>query len=217
MIKKVIGFFIIITGILLFLSNIDMLEFNEMMKYIWPSLLILIGLIGMVERRRVDIFYLIVTILGISFFISNIGLVEKDVLSIVLFPTIIIIIGIKILSKNVLKPRISNNQKSYTSIFGGIEEKNDDKNFTKCDITAIFGGSNIDFREIKIKEDKAYIDVVAIFGGAELILPEGYKVTLNGIPIFGGVDNKLLKNDSESKKEIIINYTVIFGGMDIKN
>jgi predicted membrane protein len=179
MVRKSIGLFIVVVGILLFLSNIDIIRFSDIAKFLWPSLLVIIGLAGMAERGKVDIFYLIIALIGTSFLITNAGIVEKDVLSIILWPTIIIIIGVKmILHTGIFRSKSSSAQKSYTTVFGGIEEKNIDMEFENCEINAIFGGSQIDFRNIKLKKDKAYINVTAVFGGVELILPREHKIIL---------------------------------------
>jgi predicted membrane protein len=103
-----------------------------------------------------------------------------------------------ILHTGIFRSKSSSAQKSDTTVFEGIEEKNIDKEFENGAINAIFGGSQMDFRNEKLKEDKAYINVTTVFGGVELILPREHKITINGTPIFGGVDTKLLENDPDA-------------------
>lgn len=216
MIKKIFGLFIVCLGILVLLSNVELLKFDDYIGYLFSLFVIVVGIVGMYERKKFDVFYSFLILLGISVFLSNLGVLERDLLGILLAPAILILIGIKIITNSLLIKRESNS-KSYTSIFGGIDEKNTDKNFTGCEVTAVFGGGTIDFRGIKLKEDKAYINVTTIFGGSELIFSKDYKITVNGTPIFGGLDNKLLDNNEDAKKEIIINYIVVFGGIEIRN
>jgi predicted membrane protein len=105
---------------------------------------------------------------------------------------------------------------NYVAVFSGVEDKNESKDYVSSEITAIFGGAEVDYRKIKMADDVAYINVTAIFGGATLIIPENVKVTVKGLPIFGGAENKAI-SDPDSKKEIVINYTAVFGGVEIKN
>lgn len=217
MIKRVIGVFIILWGILLFLSNIKIVMFDEIAIYLWPLLLITIGLVGMLEKKKFSVVYSVIILLGLVTLLSYMGIVKEDVLSVIFVPLLIIIMGINMLKRTSNVNKTSSDQKYYTAIFGGVDDRNIDKNFVECEITSIFGGSKIDFRDMKLKGDKGYINVTSIFGGSELIFSREYKITLRGTPIFGGVDNKLLENNPDAEKEIIINYTAIFGGMDIRN
>ncbi len=217
MVKKTIGLFVIIIGILLFLSNVDFIDFNDFGRYIWSTLLIVIGVSGIIEKKKLDTFFLIVTVLGIFLLFTNIGIIERDIFRLLFVPLILVIIGVQLLLTSGINIKKGNSSKYYTAIFGGIEEKNVDKDFTDCEITSVFGASAVDFRDIKLKKDKAVINVTCIFGGCEIILPRDYKINITGTPIFGGLDNKLLENNADSKKEIIVNYTVIFGGVEIKN
>ena len=214
MIKKVIGLFIIIVGILLFLSNLEIINFNDVSQYLLPSLVLIIGIVGMFERKKVDIFFLIIALLGFTSLILALGIIDKNLINTLMFPIILILVGIRVLSFRIIRPRISS-EKKYTAIFGGLEEKNIDKNFESCDVTSIFGGSKIDFRNIKLKSNKGYITVFVLFGGSEIIVSKKHKITVESAPIFGGIENKAVNSDG--KDEIIINCTAIFGGIEIKN
>ncbi len=217
MIRKIFGLFIILTGIFLFLSNFDMVNFSTMMSYLWPLTVISIGIIGMKERKRFDIIFLIILLYGINDLLKTLDVIDKSIIGAVLWPLIFVLIGYHLLFEQHTSIKRKNNQKSYVTIFGGIKDKNEEQDFTQCEIFSTFGEARIDFSDIKLSGDKGYINVTSIFGGAKIILPDGYKVTFNGLPIFGGCDNKLTTNDKDADKEIIINYTVIFGGIEVLN
>ena len=215
MIKKVIGIFLILFGVSLLLSNFNVLDFSEATSYIIPALLIIVGIVGIIEKKKFDLFYFIIFIVGLSSLFSRLELIDTNLLTSIIFPLLVVLIGVRVLNLKLASKKVSTS-KYYTSIFGGIEEKNIDKNFEGCEITSIFGGAELDFSEIKLKNDKAYINIVAIFGGSEIRLPKKHKITVTGLPIFGGAENKC-ESDEDSKKEIIVNYTVVFGGIDIRN
>ncbi|MDD4027509.1 MAG: LiaF-related protein [Bacilli bacterium] len=216
MIKKTLGLFVIILGILLFLSNAEIIDFNEISEYLLPSLVLIIGVVGMVERRKVDIFYLILFLLGLSSLILALEIFDKSIVGLLLFPVIIVLIGVRILNIKTIK-KDSNGGKSYCALFGGLEEKVVNKEFESCDVTALFGGCTVDLSDIKLKDNKGHINVFVLFGGVDLILPKKHKVTSEGLPLFGAFDNKNLVEKEDSKNEITITYTVVFGGIEIKN
>ncbi len=216
MIKKTIGLFIIILGILVFLSNTSIIDFGEISKYLFPSLVLIVGVVGMVEKKKFDVFYFIILLLGLSSLVLALEIFEKSLIQILLFPVIMVLIGIRILNFKI-RSTVPSSKKNYSTIFGGLEERNNNKEFESCDITSIFGGCTIDFRNIKLKDNKAHINVFVLFGGAELLMPKKFKITSDGIPLFGAFDTKLLEEDDNSKNEVVINYTAIFGGIEIKN
>lgn len=215
MVKKFIGIFIVFIGILLLLSNIDVIRFKDYIGYLASTFLMFVGVIGMYERKKFDVVYFLIILFGLSWSLNTMNLINRDIISVIFFPVIIIVLGIRIINFNVFSKR-EVNSKTYTSIFGGLEEVNNDKEFTGCDVVSIFGGGTIDFTNVKLKEDKAIINVIAIFGGNDLIFNKKHSVSLNGTPIFGGVENKL-DNSEKTTGEIIINYIVVFGGVEIKN
>lgn len=217
MIKKLIGLFIIAFGVLLLLANLEISNFNKTMEYLWPSMIMLVGIAGIYEKKKFDFIYFIIFILGLNFLLTNLDLFSGDLITIIFWPLILVLFGGNLLLRKDASSKRPNNQKYYTAIFSEVSERNDDDNFIQCDVTTIFGGGKIDFSGIKLKKDKGYINIISIFGGMELILPKDYKVIANGLPIVGACENKMTINNKESKKQLIINYTIIFGGIELKN
>lgn len=216
MTKRVIGLTVIVTGILLLLSNLDIVVFKDLWDVVVSLGIMIIGVAGIIERRKFDFVMSMFVIFGGLYFSSNIGLIEENVIDDILWPTVIIAIGLSLIF-NVTKKIVTDKPvTSYTAIFGGIEDKNVSKEYVSSEITAIFGGAEIDYRKIKIKDKVGYINITTIFGGADILVPDDVKVTVKGLPIFGGTDNRAISDD-DATKELIINYTAIFGGVDIKN
>lgn len=207
--------FIILVGILIFLNNFNWIDYNLIMKFLWPSVVIIIGIVGMIERKKFDFIFSAIILFGLNHLLINLNITDKNIVDLIFWPLILVILGYNLLFQGHVKG--NNNLRYYTVIFSGLEEKNDDKEFTECDIMTIFGGGDFDFSHINLKGSKGYINIISIFGGAELKLPTEYKVSSSGIPILGGFENKLSTNNEKAKKELIINYTVILGGISIKN
>ncbi|HHT38155.1 MAG TPA: cell wall-active antibiotics response protein [Mollicutes bacterium] len=216
MIKKTIGLIVIATGILILLSNFEIISFENVSGLIFSLGVVIIGIVGMFEKKRFDLIMFTFVLVGGMYFLSNLGIIDKDIFDLLFLPIVIIAIGLSLLL-NFNKKSFSNKSvTSYTAIFGGVEDKNISEEYVRSEIVAIFGGADVDYRKIKIKDKVGYIDVTTIFGGATIIVPEDVKVTVKGLPIFGGVENKAVANEN-AKKELIINYTSFFGGLDIKN
>jgi len=96
------------------------------------------------------------------------------------------------------------------------------QDFQGGDITAIFGGVELDLTEANIQGTEATLAITAIFGGVEVRIPPTWQVAFRGAPIFGGIEDKTRTarvNDptNSSLKVLVITGAVIFGGLEIKN
>ena len=70
-----------------------------------------------------------------------------------------------------------------------------------------------DLRKAIIENDCA-IQVTAVFGGIDIMVPDNVNVKVNSNSIFGGVSNKTSANPNAPT--LYINATCMFGGADIK-
>ena len=106
------------------------------------------------------------------------------------------------------------------SVFGGGHKVIHSDSFKGGNITAIFGGSEIDLTQCKLAPEENYIDVVIIFGGSTIIVPNNWDVILNVTPLFGGFSNKksrYVSSGTEPAGTLIIKGVVLFGGGEIKS
>lgn len=74
--------------------------------------------------------------------------------------------------------------------FGGIETRNESQAFRGGSVTAMFGGLELDLRGAKIAGDRAVIETTTMLGGAEIRVPEEWRVVVSGTPLLGGWENK---------------------------
>lgn len=98
------------------------------------------------------------------------------------------------------------------NLFGGSEVKERSEHLTHADVRAIFGGATLDLREAQIDEE-ATVYATALFGGVDVLVPEGCRVKFRCTPIFGGnedkTQNKLARPEEAPTPKV--NATSIFG------
>ena len=85
---------------------------------------------------------------------------------------------------------------------------------------AIFGGCDIDLTQATMEGHQAVISAYAIFGGVDIRVPRDWQVTIQGIGILGGYEDKSLPGQRQVEKEpnrLIIQGYAIFGAVDLKN
>jgi hypothetical protein len=87
-------------------------------------------------------------------------------------------------------------------------------------LECIFGGFDINMRQAGMSADFAELEVNAIFGGAEIKVPESWEVVMRGAGIFGGFNDETAHPDPAAHpnpKRLILKGAAIFGGVEIKN
>lgn len=213
------GLIVFIIG-LLYLLEIIIPGFTLDWQVIWPLILIVIAVYTMFKEKKVQLFPILLLLVGIWFECLNTGLI-KDEYTKVFWPTLIMIAGIGIIISTLRFQKqchVENKDGflSFYGIFGGGEEKVKAKDFKGANIYSIFGGVELDLRDMKSKEKKVVINCYSVFGGSDLILPEEFNVVLNSIGILGGNDNKNNNDFVEGRQTIYLNCISIFGGCDIK-
>ncbi|MBY0244910.1 MAG: cell wall-active antibiotics response protein [Sphingobacteriaceae bacterium] len=113
----------------------------------------------------------------------------------------------------------SNEFLSCVNIFGASQQSTYNKNLKGGEFVAIFGGSEINLTQADF-ENNINIEVVAVFGGVQLILPSNWEIQNEITTIFGGLEDKRRIHTSlngEPKKVLILKGAIVFGGIEVKN
>lgn len=104
------------------------------------------------------------------------------------------------------------------NVFGGSNQTVYSKNFKGGEITAVFGGCDVNLTQADF-EGTIEIDVTAVFGGCKIIVPAGWQVKSEVTAIFGGLDDKrgMQPATEGTDKLLVIRGVAMFGGVDIRN
>ncbi len=215
------GFILIAIGTLWILDNLDAVDFS--FNVWWPLILIVIGLFNLINHQNVfNAGGWILIIIGVIFLLSNYDILEWNEIW-KFWPVILIVIGFSLLFrrhefKYWKKAKISNKDEiDGTAIFAGYEKKIISKSFKGGNISAMFGGAEIDLRESELNENGATINISATFGGVDIFIPESWPVEIHSTAILGGVESKCRNEHCSEGKRLIIYATATFGGIEIKN
>lgn len=106
------------------------------------------------------------------------------------------------------------------AIFGGGKRRVTTHDFRGGALTAIFGGFEIDLRQAGMIADSAILEVNAIFGGAEIRIPETWTAVVQGAGIFGGYADETVSPNpatAPNSKKLFVRGSAVFGGVAVKN
>ncbi|MFY9200893.1 MAG: DUF5668 domain-containing protein, partial [Methanosarcina flavescens] len=147
--QTIFGAIVLIIGVLLLFRTTGIYDTVQLLKYI-PSLFILLGLYALWKSKLSSLsgpIILIVVFTTLQLLVLN--LISWNIIA-SWWPLSIIFMGIGILADRRGRSFVS--RKSTETIdlfvvFGGVESTNVSKNFQGGDITAIFGGVDLDLRD----------------------------------------------------------------------
>lgn len=107
--------------------------------------------------------------------------------------------------------------RAVVSIFSGSDLRGEWDVPETVNVLSVFGGSHIDLREARFPEGDVYIHALSVFGGTDVIVPEGVNVEVRGIGIFGGFSRPKRTQRYDNAPRIIVDGIAFFGGVDVKH
>lgn len=222
--KRWIGIILILLGVGFILQRANIWEFSELFSTWWPLIIIIGGLFQFGDRSRSSNLTGTLFVIVGGFLLAN-RLYDVNLIG-YLWPTILVIIGLFVVFA---RPRKEHGQWTHSknsadsidslAIFSGTEQVAYSEQFTGGNVLAIFGGADIDLRDAKLAEEGGALELVAIFGGINVRVPEDMRLEVTGLPIFGGLENKTRKqqNMDENTPTLKIHFVAAFGGVEIRD
>jgi predicted membrane protein len=218
------GIILIVVGVVILLDHLGYVQARHLWIF-WPLILVFAGVVRLSQQGHRG-FGILLILFG--------GMLQLNTLGILHFSWDLLwplgLIGFGILK---VWERFGKNNPSSTSavgkdfvnelaFFGGVERRLNIKDFRGGNISAIFGGVELDFRSAEMAENEAVLELEAIFGGVELVVPMNWTVVFQGESIFGGYSDETLAPvagnlQGAPNKTLIVRGRSIFGGVSVKN
>jgi predicted membrane protein len=240
--RNFFGLVVALVGVVWLLRRAELLDIPSWVLS-WPMILIVVGFFHAVRHRFQDAFSFILILVGSVFLARNYFDFPFE-LEVYLWPGLLIVIGLVIFFKPKKTHRNRKHWKNYkhshfamndqgtadsnmasgsddvidsVAIFSGVQKEVTTSNFKGGQVVAVFGGAEIDFSRADMV-DTATLDVTAVFGGVQLIVPPHWNVMVNTVNIAGGVEDKrrAQRPAEGANKQLIITGNVIFAGLEIK-
>lgn len=230
--QLVLGLIVVFLGVIFTLNNIGLIDSEDYLQY-WPSFLIIYGLVRLYDGRTSSarIWAAGWLIVGTILLLNNLDVTNIHVWD--YWPLILVLIGFGMMRGSVTRhQRVRSFSGAIASesvgtdddsvingiaILGGYRRTNSSQNFRGGELTAIMGGVELDLRDASIKEEDAVLDLFAFWGGAKIRVPEDWTISLQGVPILGGFEDKTRPPRADTGKRLVIKGYAIMGGAEISN
>lgn len=106
-----------------------------------------------------------------------------------------------------------------TSVFGEVKKLVTSKNFKGGEVVCFMGGSQINLSQADI-QGPVFLEVTIVFGGTKLVVPPNWEIRSESVAVFAGIEDKrnlLPGSRFDPNKVLIIKGTSVFGGIEIKS
>ena len=216
------GIVLIAVGVIWALNELDITNINVFFDGWWTLFIIVPCGIGLfTEREKTG--NMIGVAIGVFLLLCCQNVLSFSLFWKLLIPVIIVIIGLKMILTGLFGNKANEIMKQLK--LEGKEPKVGCATFSECkldydgqvfdgaELTATFGGVKCDLRNAIIEKDCA-IQVSAIFGGIDILVPDNINVKVSSNSIFGGISNRTAVH--KEAPTIYVSGTCMFGGVEIK-
>lgn len=209
-------------GVIALLNGLNMVElsFWQLIGTYWPVLLIVWGLGFALEPAGYGgkILGFIVAALGLGFLGGNLEWWDGRLIASLIWPALLIWLGIRII--------LGSNGKFRLGMMGEVKCK--DGKLENGSYMACMGGVELDLRQMEVTESRT-IQVTALMGGVEIVVPTDMVVVCEGTAILGGVEFfkkgnggivgslRAVQGDAENASKVVrVDCLAIMGGVEVK-
>ncbi|MDZ4746538.1 MAG: DUF5668 domain-containing protein [bacterium] len=233
--RYVIGFLLVALGVSLLLNSFGLYDFGDFFGTWWPTALMIVAVVQIATGRTNWFWSGVLFLVGALLQASELGMLPGGFWS-AFWPAVIILAGISLVFKRGHKKKasltsggdaffggstqnVSGDRVDRSAVFSGQELRVSSRNFAGGELTAVFGGIELDLRDAEIDSGNAMLAVTAVFGGIEIRVPPHWNVVVQGTPIFGGIEDKTRRTFSEGVNGpvLLLDVTAVFGGVEIGN
>lgn len=219
--RTFVGLLLLVVGAVLLMDLAGWLDAGSVIGRWWPTVIVAAGLVQMLMNPRAVVGALILIGFGGFLLLFTLGIIGASFWAII-WPLIIIVIGASVLLGRGGRtgPTASAADRVSTfALFGGNTVINRSPAFEGGWAGALFGGVTLDLRGADLLPVGATIDAQVAFGSVTILVPKGWNISIGGLPIFGGYDDKTRADGAlpMDAPTLRVNVVAMFGGVTVQN
>jgi hypothetical protein len=84
-------------------------------------------------------------------------------------------------------------------------------------VIAVMGGADLDFREARLSPGVTSVNIFALMGGVQIVVPPGVQVEMSGIALMGGFEERGRTSSAEASAAPVLRIGgfVMMGGVEV--
>ncbi len=226
--RTLLGLATIALGVLLTLDNLGLVDFGTVLGH-WPILLLVLGVSRLRRSPGLGWFLLLIGAAFLARRYLDVGVAE-------LWPVLLLFFGASLVLRSFgggrRRPQrratesVESDQVDLFVLLASRRRQITADRFRGGTLTAMLGGCDLDLREAGLADGEAELEVLALWGGITLRVPEDWSVSLQVSPIMGGADDSRFRNDSPLEMDpvdkesdgahLVVRGLVFMGGIEVR-
>ncbi|MEO8217208.1 MAG: DUF5668 domain-containing protein [Acidobacteriota bacterium] len=212
-VKLVAGLFFALLGIVMTLDNLGVIDGSQIVRY-WPVVFIVVGLVKL--RDRSGTIAAILCILAGSFLLAgSLRLIRFSLFD--AWPLILIVGGGALVMRSLgWSPGLvrGHDGRVIWAVLSRFREVVSAQDYTGGRAIAFMGGCEIDLTGAAMADGSAVLDVLATWGAMIILVPPGWVVVDEAIPIMGAID--IRTDGAVAGPRLIIRGLALMGAIEVK-
>lgn len=137
----------------------------------------------------------------------------RPLLFLAAFQIVMMVLG-RVLRGRFLSQEIGEGQINAVGVAGGAEEKVTSSDFRGGYLRAVMGGVELDLTEATVENSPATLETTIVMGGAEIRVPQEWRVKVDTRTVMAGVHNAHVSEDSDEDEipDLVLTGKVVMGG-----
>jgi predicted membrane protein len=221
--RLLLGLVVVALGVVFLLDSAGVLDAERAIDRWWPVVIVAAGILTLAERPpSIARGWLLIGAGGLLLLFTTTTL-DNDAWAYV-WPAVIVLVGLTILARwggraTIAGTAAADEVVRSTAIFGGPKLASTAQQFRGAWLTAVFGGVTLDLRHARPAPEGASINATVAFGGIDVLVPRGWRISVRSTPIFGGVEDKTDRSEppADDAPVLRVDAVCLFGGVDIKH
>lgn len=221
------GGLIVLVGLLLLLSTTDVVETESLWAW-FPAVFVLLGAWALLASgfRNLTGPVMVVAIAG-TFLLRNLGFVTDAAIG-TWWPLFVVLFGLLLaVNRSRRRQRIrlrgtDAGEVTVLGVFGGGDRRITSAAFTGAEVVSVFGGSDVDLRDVTVPSPPAVVETLTLFGGTELRVPAEWNVRMDVLALFGDASDsrpRVSGNEAAPGRgdgpDLVVTGLVLFGGIEV--
>lgn len=215
--QELLGGFIVLLGLLLLLDTTGVYDTTQLLQFV-PSLFVIAGLYALVSSRLRNVAGpLVVIVVAGGWQLATLGVVEWSDFE-ALWPLLIVLLGLSVIlgQYRARAYEVSDAFVTAVGLFGGADRRVTTDGFVGGELTAVFGGVDLDLRDATVSDRPARVNATAVFGGVDVRVPTDWNVQVDVLPIFGGAeDERPRRAEEHDSVDLVVTGFAAFGGITV--
>lgn len=222
-VRLFVGCALVLFGVLWTFENLGFAVASEVLHW-WPVVLLVYGLLRLTGQWLPRSTMQGVFFTGMGFLLCVGRLAHLNVGLGILFPLLTILAGVTFVRRSVRGEALvdvteqSEESIRVNAVMGAANCRGVGSTLRRGDLCAMMGGIVLDLRDATPPDGRLDLEVCAVLGGIEIVVPETWRVESELTPIIGGFDDSTSRTgDAPAECVVRLTGTAFMGGVVARN